>query len=377
MNDTAGVRTFNLKWFGTLTPKQIFGLLAAFALALIMTIMGFGASCMCFGMLMIAVILYMLPRMLGIENLKLMTLVGIVFMISAILIGGLITAPGFVNSQSGNPPDNDHFTNVEYGYQDSEVKIDATLKGDIGTHEVYFVYGEVSGVGFDSIYIVFDKKELLTHTGNIIDDRLDLDPNKLYAGYLTISKTNDSGEEIPNEDTRVRLTFLTGAYDGDISSVCLYGCLIGIIYIMIAFFMIMILSNIMRGRMEKTRERMEKEGRLYPPGYGRCAQCGGIVLPGEINCRKCGAYIDRPDEMKPNKKDFFECSECGAEVPGDAKECPKCGAVFDEEETEVVHADGTIETTNESSICAECGAEVPATSSFCVKCGAKTGNGKK
>jgi ribosomal protein L40E len=147
----------------------------------------------------------------------------------------------------------------------------------------------------------------------------------------------------------------------------------------------MILSNIMKGRMEKTREQMEKEGRLYPQGHGRCQKCGAVVLPGEVNCRKCGEYIDRPDEMKPDKKDFFECSECGAEVPADAKQCPKCGAAFDEEDEEIIEADTSVKTNAEPSprsepvqkdtssrapiVCPECGETSPAGAWFCPRCG--------
>ncbi|MCL2711962.1 MAG: zinc ribbon domain-containing protein, partial [Methanomassiliicoccaceae archaeon] len=80
----------------------------------------------------------------------------------------------------------------------------------------------------------------------------------------------------------------------------------------------------MRKNLEKTRERLEKEGRLYPPGYGRCKRCGTIVLPGEISCRKCGEYIDVPEEMRVKKINYFECSECGREVPENVDVCPYC-----------------------------------------------------
>ena len=63
-----------------------------------------------------------------------------------------------------------------------------------------------------------------------------------------------------------------------------------------------------------------------------------LVLPGETVCRKCGAYIEIPDEIKEKMKrkvEYTVCSECGAEVPMDARRCPKCGASFDEDTEEV------------------------------------------
>ena len=375
MNNTAGAKTINLRWFGTLSLRQMLGLIAAFALALFLTLYGFGYSCACFGMLIIAIILLMLPKMLGIENIKLMTLVGALFAVSAILIGGLVLAPAVVEGNQGSPSDNEYFANTVFTYTSDGIEIKTDLLKDVDTHKVYFKYGEVRGIAFGGgVNVVIDKETELPITGTVAETAasIPLDRDKLYIGYLTMTKTDDSGDEVDDAESHTFWRFLTGAYDGDITPLCLYGCFFATLYIVVVYFMIMFLSHIMRGRMEKTREKMEKEGRLYPKGYGRCDRCGAMVLPGEVNCRKCGAYIDRPDEMKPEKKDFFECSECGAEVPSDAKQCPKCNAAFDEDdEFEVVHADGKTETTKEAFACRECGAAVPGTASFCSKCGAK------
>jgi ribosomal protein L40E len=297
--------------------------------------------------------------------------------LSATLIGGFVVAPALVEANQGNPADNDFFTNVEYTKTSDGIGISATLREDVGPHIVYFKYGEVKGIGFGTVNATVDMEVAVHVSGTHVTDSVQLDSDKLYIGYLTITQTNDSGEEAANSGSDTYWIFLTKAYDGDITALCVYGCLIAVINIVLVYVLIMVFSNMMRGRMEKTRVKMEKEGRLYPQGYGRCGQCGTVVLPGEVNCRKCGAYIDRPEEMKPKKKDFFECSECGAEVPNDAKECPKCGAVFDEDETEVMHADGTVEITNEITNCPECGAAAPATATFCTKCGAKFGSDKK
>ncbi|MCL2295875.1 MAG: zinc-ribbon domain-containing protein [Methanomassiliicoccaceae archaeon] len=373
MNNATNARTLNLRWFGTLSFRQLLGLISAFALALALTVMGFGASCYCFGMLIIAVVLYMMPRLLGIENIKLMTLVGVLFAVSAILIGGLAVAPGFVDANDDNPPENDYFKDVKYTYSGTDVNISANLKDTVGTGTVIFKYGEVQGIGFGNVNVVFNMEQPMDISGGPVDDSIQLNPDKLYIGYLAVEDTD--GNMVKNSDTAG--SFLRGAYNGDITSLSLYGCLMATAYIVIIFFMIMIFSTFMRGRMEKTRERMEKEGRLYPQGYGRCETCNSMVLPGEVRCRKCGTYIDRPDEMKPKKKDFFECSDCGAEVPMDAKQCPKCGAEFEEDEFEVTHPDGTVETTTESFGCPECGALVSGTSTFCPRCGANFKDKKK
>jgi len=375
MTNAAGGKGIDLKWFGTLTPKQLMMLILTIVFALLLTFMGIGNSCICFGFLIIGVILYMLPRMFGMENIRLMTLVGVIFAVLAILIGGIVMAPGVVHNNEGTPADNNYFSDVQYTYTSDGVDINLTLSDNYNpsTDSVSFVYGEVQGITFTGINSTFNTDAPLTvsPTNDSASLSLTLDNSKLYAGYLAYYITDTDGNTVNHTDSN-DWNILTGAFHGSITSLGLYGCALLVLDIMIVFFLIMIFSNLLRGRMERTRDKMEKEGRLYPQGYGKCEECGSVVLPGEVKCRKCGAYIDRPPEMKPDKKDFFECSDCGAEVPWDAKKCPKCGAEFDEdEEFEVTHPDGTVETTNESIVCPECGAVIPSTASFCTKCGAK------
>ena len=175
------------------------------------------------------------------------------------------------------------------------------------------------------------------------------------------------------EDTKtVGVSFMIdhGASSSDIYTASLNGMWMYTAMVAIMFFMILIFSTIMRRSAEKTRQKMEADGRLYPQGYGRCKECGAMVLPGEVTCRKCGAYIDVPDELRAHKKDYFVCEECGAEVPKDADVCPKCGAKFDAVENEVQHVDGTVDVSEETFECSECGAIVPANATRCPKCGA-------
>ena len=60
------------------------------------------------------------------------------------------------------------------------------------------------------------------------------------------------------------------------------------------------------------------------------------------------------------------------EIPDGADHCPNCGARFDGAvETEIVHMDGTVDTSTETFECSECGAEVPANAERCPNCGAR------
>jgi len=372
MNATEGAKKSFVEELKSLTPKQILAILAALAFAIALTLLGFGASCMCFGMLIIAVVLYMIPHMMGVTNIKIKVVIGIIFVIVTILVG-VLSSSAIVQGQNDEPNDNNYFKDITYTCSGDQLAITTTVVG-LETNDVRFYYGETVNITFGGQGRgSFDKDKFITLiiTGTTASGTVTLDSSKLFVGYLVFTKVDDSGEKVQNNDTLTNWTYIKGTFDGDILPLILAGCGWDAAYIAIIYFMILVFSYVMRGRMETTREKMESEGRLYPQGYGRCDRCNSVVLPNEVQCRKCGAYIDRPKDMRPNKKDFFECSECGAEVPNNATVCPKCGVPFDEDEIEVVHADGTVEVTKETFECSECGAEVPVTATFCPKCGAK------
>jgi len=382
MNSTADANVIDLKWFGKLTPKQLLGAFAALLVALLLTLFGLGVSCFCFGMLIIAVILVMLPRMLGVDNIKLMTLIGVLFLVATVLIGGFLIPPG----GQGNPDVKDHgfFADVRYDYNtDGVINITTTLHDDIDmtSREVCLEYGMIHGFDF-IIGSGLDQTYILDTAGTLSSGSVSLDPNILYGGRLVIKDISDP-ENISNvENSNTASTLFKGAFTGNMVSISIQFWFLQTIIILVIFFAILLFSQYMRTKMEKTREKMEQDGRLYPQGHGRCVKCGAVVLPGEITCRKCGEYIDRPDEMKPDKMDFFECSDCGAEVPADAKHCPKCGAAFDEEE-EIIESSRPAEPKvepvapapkkdaygRESIVCPECGEVSPAGAWFCPRCG--------
>ena len=353
---------------------KILALIITFAIALVMTLYGWTAQC--FGMFIVGAMLYMVPHMAGVDNKKLLGVYGIAFLAVALSIGVGAVAPG-VGADNEEPPIDGRFTDIQYGYADGTVELTAIYNGALREDAaIVLLTNDISGIGFsvnqiygtNPIEHMFDDIGYDPVTGlTVAEGAFELDPDTLHLGQICVKDADGGYAEKTNS------WFLTDAFEGDMLPLCLTGTFMTLAYVMIIFFTILIFSSLMRSRLVKAREQMEKEGRLYPVGYGRCDNCHAIVLPGEVNCRKCGAYIDRPDEMKPDKKEMYTCSECGAEVTADALTCPKCGSDFEEGiETEYV-APAPEPVRIGIVSCPECGTPLPSDSEFCPRCGKDLG----
>lgn len=357
--------------FRSLNTKQIVAIAIALAAAILLEV--FGMATLCIGFLIIAVVLYMIPHLMGVTSVGVKAVLGVAFVVISVLIGSF--AYGSAMGQLSDTIDQDINTIYDIDYVDDE------SAPDFGT--LYFTVKDVPEGGKVQVKtspvasFVFGQPMVDPTQERTLDVSLaDNDDGTSRASvYLGLPQGGFTHSEITilkadgGESSKMGFIIDTGLSKADYDSMSFQGAAYTTAYSAVLFFMILIFSAVLRRTAEKTRTKMEAEGRLYPQGYGRCKECGAMVLPGEVTCRKCGAYIDVPDELKAKKKDFFECSECGAEVPGDANVCPKCGARFDSVENEVQHQDGTVDVSEETVLCPKCGAEVPSNVDFCPKCG--------
>ena len=351
-----------------LNTKQIVAIIIAVAAALILEALGF-ASTACLGFLVVAIILYMVPHLLGVTSVKVKALVGVAFIILSVLVGTFGYFGINHDMEDTINVDGEHVRDVSY--DEATGTLTMTLVPVEGKDFAPGVdYGPISGISFGAVRLTSDDRKTCSDvqlTKNAdgsyrASAKIDLESGKFNLVKVYVDEDKKTG---------LQFTYDTGISDADMMKVCFVGSAYTTAYIASMFFVILIFSALMRRSIGKTREKMENEGRLYPQGYGRCKNCGAIVLPGEVNCRKCGAYIDVPEEMKPKKKDRFVCSECGCEITEDAVRCPKCGKVFDEDtEAEIRHEDGTVDVSTEVFVCTECGERVPANAKRCPKCGA-------
>lgn len=365
--------------FKALSTKQVIAVILAIAVSLIMEVLGL--SGVCIGFLIIAVVLYMIPHLMKVMSVRVKAVMGIVFVILSLLIGTFGYGNVVDSTASYIDADTETVQNLSVEYDEASgayqlhFEVNPTAAKFEGDWKARVIYGDITMVSFG----LLANPTHYTTLEFTPDELTDLG-NGWYSGTATLSNLTEGKFEymsvaMTGQDNKVvgkAFTCDTGVDSGDIRSICFMGSGYTTFLVALMFFIILAFSALMRRSAMKTRAKMEAEGRLYPQGYGRCKECGAMVLPGEVVCRKCGAYIEVPEELKVHKKDFVICSECGAEVPADAKECPKCGAKFDEkEEIEVSHADGTVDVTTEMVPCPHCGEQVPANATWCPKCGKK------
>ena len=358
--------------------KQVAAILAALLIAVVLQTAGFAEQCM--GFLIIGAILYMVPHLMKVTSVKIKGVLGVIFVVLTLITSAFVAAPSIIEGGISQVDiDKDQMGNVQTEVEDGNITVSVDIYSDKFV-DVTLYYGEVTSVTYKTF--VFDSRENIVMDSTQVSDS----SNVKYHATATVpvkdhdingyqlrmqeKYLDDNNEEQTNY---VDIAFFvdTGASNGEIYKIGLSGLWVYVAFTAAMFFMILIFSALMRRSAEKSRKKMEAEGRLYPKGYGRCKNCGAMVLPGEVNCRKCGAYIDVPEELRAEKKDYFICEECGAEVPNDAEICPKCGAKFDTVENEVVHADGSVDLSEDTFECPECGEVVPANATRGPKCGAK------
>ena len=370
-------RTVPTGFIGT-PAAQALGLILGFAAAIGMMISGiYRITCM---YAFVGVVMFIIPKLFGVKNVVMLIALGVAFFLISTFVGALAFTVPEIEDHDESTISGD-FNNVTITENGDTYDISVTYVGSV-SGEMKLIYGPIASANFRFIDYARNDPLTLTGSGNIYTATgVELNSEKPTCMYFEMENDDES-------DKSNQFIYSQNLSSGEIKKAAIIANMYFTGIITTMFLLIVLLTAWMRRSLEKTRAKMEAEGRLYPQGYGRCKECGMIVLPGETVCRKCGAYIDIPDEIKEKMKhkvEYIECSECGAEVPADARRCPKCGASFDEE-TEEVHVQVTeeelktevqaraaaeAESEGEYFECSECGAKVPADANKCPKCGAE------
>ncbi|MCQ2053265.1 MAG: zinc ribbon domain-containing protein [archaeon] len=331
-------------------PGHIVGIILAIGFSLLGMYSGLFSQCYGLGFILIACFALYIPKIFGITKVRHLVAVGVAFFLILTAFGTFVVSKPMLENNSV-PYNSESFFEVDTENGKILVPCNETPLDDVKLN-----FNKVQPFAYLTIKTDNENPHLIQKS----DDGRYKSDIKIENGCIyqySLEKKSDD---------RIKLYYLNAVDDTELVKFCLLGnayyC--GIIFtinMLMLFFGIRIRKN-----LENMRAKMEAEGRLYPQGYGHCKECGSIVLPGEICCRRCGAYIEVPDEFRHRKVDMVQCSECEAEIPRDAKTCPKCGVTFDEEE-EVVYVD-----TRETDLvgCPECGMKIPSNAKFCPKCGA-------
>lgn len=272
----------------------VFGLVLTALLTLVLML--YGGYVFCFAPLLVAVILYLVPKYFGLKGMKKIALFGIVLLVVVGLIIGFTfflilkdTQPAAVSSSDGILTEGrvDPFRAPEGSYFNYSV----VLSGGNDTPAVwvttydYFASNAAKMYNLTGSYNLTEGKRVFYLEKTI--------PKSVYRFAFTyrLAGTNDTTSTssawgpfmVTDQDILVHELYYNVLY------VVVNGGLWFAFVLMAAWW------------MESSKKRMEK-----------------------LQKRKA------QEKATAESKDKFVCSECGADVPGDAKECPQCGEKFDD-----------------------------------------------
>ncbi|MDD4185725.1 MAG: zinc ribbon domain-containing protein [Candidatus Methanomethylophilaceae archaeon] len=308
------------------TPSaQVIGIILALFLGITFMLSGF-YELFCLPML-VGVAMYVVPKMLGVKSTKTLLAAGAAYLVIISCVGALVVSPAYVDSYDniGSLNEGD-FTDADIILKGNGL-YDITVEYNGSGTDVEFCYNDIMILYYSSAGMATPANRVaMTSSGTTYTaSDVDLGDNKLEYFFFEAKSGSDT------IDKTGMMIYRGSATDGDVTMMALEGNLYFIgINIMFIYFLVVIFSFFSRRSLENARERMEREGRLYPQGYGRCKECDALVLPGETCCRKCGAFIEKPEIITAAPvEEEMECSECGATVPANAEKCPKCGERFD------------------------------------------------
>lgn len=381
------------------TQAKVLGLVLAFALAFVLLYFGAYANYCLF--VLIGVAMFVIPKIFGVKGFKVLLAFGVIFFLFTSLVGALFVTVPVIESMEDVEITGD-FSGYGVTETDAGYVFSISYAGT-ETPQLHYIKVDKYNTSF-ALLVGQDKYVDMASNGDgRYSAELDLDYDMVYLVYFSAGDST-SAKKVVSETlgpNTVRTTSITGN---------MYVTAIPVVM----FIIILGSSTWMRRNFEKQRAKLEKEGRLYPKGYGLCKKCGRTILPGEKVCRTCGTPVDVPEEIQretltklygvtkcpecgadvikiervcPSCKhlmpgfsegdDYFECSACGAAVPPDSKQCPQCGELFeDDEQVEggspepAVDERGVPDDDADAVIvCQGCGYRNSGRAKFCSKCG--------
>lgn len=318
----------------------ILGIILAFVIAYLMLV--YVSPHICFGILLVAVIIFFIPYYFGLKNFKWLAVWGIVF----VLLMPIPYAAAQVDiayeyddkGHTASATDGTLVNGIVVPYTDSEngvyvYTVEADPKYSIVSLKLANVYtdNEYSG-------------HLMNKTGELTEDgkeiwTLSLDDLKTgyYAYYF-------EGAYINEEEKEEKVH--TGALNGPItdtkdglylqmlkSSLISMALYVGLLYFLLMFMMYTNRRNREMFEQQRAKQSRPQEG---PDGTFHCPKCNSEVIKGQKFCPQCGENfavdpreVQMPSAPFKGADDDYFCTECGTKVDENATVCPGCGKKFE------------------------------------------------
>lgn len=318
----------------------ILGIILAFVIAYLMLV--YVSPYLCFGILLVAVIIFFIPYYFGLKNFKWLAVWGIVF----VLLMPIPYAATQVNTAyeyddrglTASSTDKTLVNGVVSPFTDSENGV------YVYTVEADPKYGEVALLLLnrydETSYTAYPMK----NTGEVTEDGKEiwtLSMDNLETGYYQYAfeglYKNDEGGAVkvqtggligPINDTKDGLYLQM--VKSSLISMALY---VGLLYFLLMFMMYTNRKNREMFEQQRAKQSRPQEG---PDGTFHCPKCNSEVIKGQKFCPQCGESfavdpreVQMPSAPFKGADDDFFCTECGTKVDENATVCPGCGKKFE------------------------------------------------
>lgn len=316
----------------------ILGIIIAFVIAYLMLV--YVSPYLCFGTLLVAVIIFFIPYYFGLKKFKWLAVWGIVF----ILLMPVPFAATQVNTAydyddrglTASATDGTLVNGIVVPYTDSE---DGVYTYTVEADPKYGVVSlMLANVYTDDKY----SGHLMSKTGVTEDGKtiwtLSFDDLKTgyYQYYFEGVYVNEEKEE--KVHTGALIGPINDTKDGLYMEMLKSSLISMVLYVGLLYFLLMFMMYTNRRNREMFEKQRANQSRPQegPDGTFHCPKCNSEVIKGQKFCPQCGeSFAVEPREVqmpsapfKGADDDYF-CTECGTKVDENATVCPGCGKKFE------------------------------------------------
>lgn len=327
----------------TISKKKwgpILGIILAFIIGYLLLV--YVSPILCFGTLLVAVVIFFIPYYFGLKKFKWLAVWGIVFILLAPIPYAMVqTDAHFESGEKGHTASSKDMTltngNVSPFTDSADGVYIYKVEADPKYSAVVLMLGNTYTDKKYSAYEMTKTEEISADGKNIWAYQAD-DLKTGYYAYYFQAVYKEGEKEVAKAETSILNGPINDTHDGlylymlklAYMNVVLY---VGLLYFLLMF---MVYSNRKNREAFERQRAAQSQPTVGADGMFHCPKCNAEVIKGQKFCPQCGENfavdpreVSIPSAPFKGADDDYFCTECGTKVDENATICPGCGKRFE------------------------------------------------